>query len=111
MNDEAVTAAARVIHSLTCGECDYHPDDLTMVTKRDLEDAAKVLGAAYPAMAADAVKEVQRWMTLNLWMALGGPSQHFDETFDDARFDQTWSECLAAVRDACTTAGELEGPL
>jgi hypothetical protein len=45
---EAITAAAKAIHSLTCGECDYHPDDLTVVSARDREDAAQVLKAAVP---------------------------------------------------------------
>jgi hypothetical protein len=47
---DAVTAAAKVIHSLTCGECDYHPDDLTVVSSVDREDATKVLEAAYEAI-------------------------------------------------------------
>jgi hypothetical protein len=48
----AITAGARVIHSLTCGECDYPPGDLTVVSSRDREEASKVLAAALPAITA-----------------------------------------------------------
>ena len=49
---DAITAAAKVIHWLSCGECVYQPEELTAVSKRDREDAEQILTAAAPALRA-----------------------------------------------------------
>lgn len=45
------------------------------------------------------VATVQRWMTLDLYLALGHSSESFDAAYDDVGFADAWVEMCQQVRD------------
>lgn len=65
-----------MIHSLTCGECDYHPADFAIASTRDREEAVMILAAAASVIAAQALTPVYDWLA----SVVGFP---FDFTFGD----------------------------
>lgn len=59
----------------------------------------------------DEVVGVQRWMALDLWVALGMDSQAFDRYVDAMGWSNTWSSLLGRVREIRPVSlGGLEEP-
>ena len=76
--------------------------EMTLLGVRDAHQRAAAAHLKWKARAEQAEQLIPAYAMLDIWMALGRDSIHFDDWYDKHGYADAWAELTSAVREART---------